>query len=358
MPIGTTLWTPIAGDVTFEGIYDEVCREFPIKLKRADNLSLCLTAEGSATKLKGAEPLLFPSKDQRDWQVFVEQLANEPDEPTTIIPNGMEKLDLTKILKNVPIGTKLYSTVHGEVEFCGIKENPGILHPICVTKKRYTSHLARDGRYNDAFDGECILFPAKDQRDWQVFVEQLANEPDEPRTILPNGVYIVYADGHYERYRNGLKRDEGMRVGISWDGHTWILGKDYGDLPWSTASREKLEDNTCRIMKEYEAVLDWDFWGARSELIGLWDHIPFADDETMPTCPMVLVQEHLATQSCLNDALRFCCLPEYEVERIRWFVERSSAYGARTFSGGSGYLYNNGVNSAARVQAVTLWNID
>lgn len=259
VPIGTTLWTPIAGDVTFEGIYDEVCREFPIKVKRADNLSLCLTADGSATKLKGAEPLLFPSKDQRDWQVFVEQLANEPD---------------------------------------------------------------------------------------------------EPRTILPNGVYIVYADGHYERYRDGLKRDEGMRVGISWDGHTWILGRDHGERPWSKASREQLEDNTCRIMKEYEAVLDWDFWGARSELIGLWGHIPFADDETMPTCPMVLVQEHLATQSCLNDALRFCRLPEYEVKNCRWFIERSSAYNARVFGGYSGVLGSNYVYGAYRVQAVTPWNID
>lgn len=259
VPIGTTLWTPIAGDVTFEGIDEEVCREFPIKVKYAKNLFVNFTADGRVTQHKGAELLLFPSKDQRDWQLFAEQLANEPD---------------------------------------------------------------------------------------------------EPRTILPNGVYIVYTDGHYERYRNGLKRDEGMRVGISWDGHTWILGRDYGDRPWSTASREQLEDNTCRIMKEYEAVLDWDFWGARSKLIGLWGHIPFADDETMPTCPMVLVQEHLATQSCLNDALRFCRLPEYEVEKSRWSVGRYLALSARVFYGSYGFLSSSGVYYVYCVQAVTPWNIE
>ena len=34
-----------------------------------------------------------------------------------------ENIDLTKILKNCPYRTKLYSIVHGEVEFMNIKEN-------------------------------------------------------------------------------------------------------------------------------------------------------------------------------------------------------------------------------------------
>ena len=34
-----------------------------------------------------------------------------------------EKVDLTKILKDCPKGTKLYSTVCGEVEFDKIKED-------------------------------------------------------------------------------------------------------------------------------------------------------------------------------------------------------------------------------------------
>jgi hypothetical protein len=41
----------------------------------------------------------------------------------------------------------------------------------------------------------------------------------------------------------------------------------------------------------------------------------------------------------------------------RWFAERCSAYHARIFSGGAGYLDYTGVYNAFRVQAVTLLDI-
>lgn len=77
-----------------------------------------------------------------------------------------ENLDLTKILKGCPKGTKLYSTIYGEVEFIRI-DNKSIDYPIDFnTFDGYTISLTSDGRCNKSYDGECMLFPSKDKRDW------------------------------------------------------------------------------------------------------------------------------------------------------------------------------------------------
>ena len=88
-----------------------------------------------------------------------------------------EKVDLTKILKDCPKGTKLYSTVCGEVEFDKIKEDEDF--PIvCVTTCGSYSYVTADGRYCLDFDGECTLFPSKDQRDWSKFTAPWYKKPE------------------------------------------------------------------------------------------------------------------------------------------------------------------------------------
>lgn len=77
-----------------------------------------------------------------------------------------EDLNLTQVLKGCPKGTKLYSTIYGEVEFIRI-DNKSIDYPIDFnTFDGYTISLTSDGRCNKSYDGECTLFPSKDQRDW------------------------------------------------------------------------------------------------------------------------------------------------------------------------------------------------
>ena len=84
-----------------------------------------------------------------------------------------KNIDLTKILEGCPIGTKLCSTLHGEVSFIRIDISDN--HPIEVTiYDKYTNkivyeHYAKDGRYDCFYEGECTLFPSKDQRDWSKF---------------------------------------------------------------------------------------------------------------------------------------------------------------------------------------------
>ena len=76
-------------------------------------------------------------------------------------------MDLVKILENVPVNTPLYSTVHGTVYYKGINDDQVFLIfcTDCIGRKKT---FTRDGKYVEG-DGECVLFPAKDDRDWNNF---------------------------------------------------------------------------------------------------------------------------------------------------------------------------------------------
>ena len=79
-----------------------------------------------------------------------------------------EDLNLVEILKDCPEGNKLYSTVLGEVELCAA--NYDNIYPICVKDNiGNTGWLTSSGKFIEKFDGECILFPSQDQRDWSKF---------------------------------------------------------------------------------------------------------------------------------------------------------------------------------------------
>lgn len=89
-----------------------------------------------------------------------------------------EDLNLVEILKDCPEGTKLYSTVLGEVKLCTV--NCDNIYPICVKDNiGNTGWLTSDGKFIEKFDGECVLFPSKDQRDWSKF--EIRTNVDSPK---------------------------------------------------------------------------------------------------------------------------------------------------------------------------------
>lgn len=79
-----------------------------------------------------------------------------------------KNIDLTKILKNCPKGTKLYSIIYGEVTFHHINETSICPIVLRVNDNTYPT-VTNDGKFSPAYKGECILFPSKDQRDWSKF---------------------------------------------------------------------------------------------------------------------------------------------------------------------------------------------
>ena len=81
-----------------------------------------------------------------------------------------ENIDLTKILKDCPKGTEFYHAGYGKVWFCGI--NLDCSYPIRLSFSEEISDdecVTSKGFIHKNYDGECLLFPSKDQRDWSKF---------------------------------------------------------------------------------------------------------------------------------------------------------------------------------------------
>ena len=103
-----------------------------------------------------------------------------------------EKLNLVEILKDCPKGTKLYSTIYGDVTFELIDENR--LEPIVVRiYDRHVGSFSTDGKLFVDCDGGCTLFPSKDQRDWSKF--KTNKSKFNPKTLQPfDKVLVMDAD--------------------------------------------------------------------------------------------------------------------------------------------------------------------
>ena len=102
-----------------------------------------------------------------------------------------ENIDLTKILKDCPRGTKLYSSIFGQVEFQYIKSDS--IYPIVIKLENGTiESIAFDGKIFYDYNGECILFPSKDQRDWSKFTAPWYNKQIEQKFQV--GQYITDGD--------------------------------------------------------------------------------------------------------------------------------------------------------------------
>lgn len=91
-----------------------------------------------------------------------------------------ENLNLGKILKYCPKGTKLYSPALGEVDFAAINNNDRT-YPIIVKTKDGTFCFTKQGKLYDIEQSECLLFPSKDQRDWSKF--KIKKPKFDPKTL-------------------------------------------------------------------------------------------------------------------------------------------------------------------------------
>ena len=108
-----------------------------------------------------------------------------------------ENIDLTKILKDCPKGTKFYSPIFGEVEFEKIGSHKE--DAIIITKGVITSSFTKEGFYYADLSEECILFPSKEQRDWSKFTAPwYKKERFDPKTLKPfDKVLACYDDQFY-----------------------------------------------------------------------------------------------------------------------------------------------------------------
>ena len=94
-----------------------------------------------------------------------------------------ENLNLVEILKDCPKGTKLYYTVYGEVEFDHIANSSKYPIVFKLKGREWYESLTSEGKSDIEHDGECLLFPSKEQRDWSKFKPK--KNRFDPKTLQP-----------------------------------------------------------------------------------------------------------------------------------------------------------------------------
>ena len=111
-----------------------------------------------------------------------------------------ENIDLTKILKDCPKGTKLYSSTFGQVEFQYIKSDSW--YPIVIKLENgFTECIASNGNLFNNYDGECTLFPSKDQKDWSKFTAPWYKKERFNPNMLKKFDKVIVRNIHFSSWR-------------------------------------------------------------------------------------------------------------------------------------------------------------
>ena len=109
-----------------------------------------------------------------------------------------KNIDLKKILKHCPRGTRFYTTTFGYVNFKMLI--PSSEYPIIVYCKDEINEksFTVDGKFMKNYDAECTLFPSKDQRDWSKFsAPWYKKEKFDPNTLKPFDKVLVFTNGEW-----------------------------------------------------------------------------------------------------------------------------------------------------------------
>ena len=120
-----------------------------------------------------------------------------------------EDLNLLEILKDAPKGTKLYSTIWGEMELISVES----FWIKCLSSKGVEWSFEPNGKLSASSteDGECVLFPSKEQRDWSKFKIDL---PIDTPVMVRDDSFVIrewklrYYDKDNRAFINGYKSSE------------------------------------------------------------------------------------------------------------------------------------------------------
>lgn len=122
-----------------------------------------------------------------------------------------KKLDLVKILENAPVGTELYSVMHGKVKIQRV-EKQGDYNIVVMDEGIAFHSYTKEGKFKAGDLGECLLYPSKECRDWNEF-----------KVDLLEGTPVMASDDKKNWRLRFYYRDK----------RTYNAGYKYGDTtPW------------------------------------------------------------------------------------------------------------------------------
>lgn len=159
-------------------------------------------------------------------------------------------INVAEKLKGCPEGTKLYSPLYGEVEFVridiGNHKFPIIVRALENEIPYSNVNFTDEGKWYDVEQSECLLFPSKDNRDWNKFdyrikpeyrpfanAEECWNEMKKHKPFgwikCKEGYFnIVYVNNFYV----GLADNDGSRILLasknSYQDNTFADGTPFG----------------------------------------------------------------------------------------------------------------------------------
>ena len=102
-----------------------------------------------------------------------------------------QKLNLCDILKNCPQGEMFWSPIFGDVKFHDINQKRNFIN--IVSENGNIWNINADGTisFGTITSPEVMLYPSKDQRDWDKFTPQLKKDKFDPKTLKPFDKVIV-----------------------------------------------------------------------------------------------------------------------------------------------------------------------
>ena len=146
-----------------------------------------------------------------------------------------ENLNLIELLKDCPIGTKLYSSVHGEVEL----EEVHLCKPDYPIEVRLSNNaldsFTTDGRLFEEYNGECMLFPSREQRDWSKIKLKCLKSAD----AAPSLASLWHDASEEPRYEEFLLAEESSEFNVyklsgQEDNNSWkLLVSTMGIIRWA-----------------------------------------------------------------------------------------------------------------------------
>ena len=131
------------------------------------------------------------SNNDKLWFVDIDNLT----------PIDQPELDLCKILEGFE-GMTFYSPIFGDVILISV--NFSLDYPITVILSDGCSRsFYKNGLYLDGHNGECMLFPSKENRDWSTFVKPNKIKDGTPVMCFDDGNFIWVLDNFKESSIDG-----------------------------------------------------------------------------------------------------------------------------------------------------------
>lgn len=180
------------------------------------------------------------------------------------------KINIAAILKDKPQGTKLYSSACGK---CKLESVDDKSFKISFYNSKFgfmnggEGYLDKNGKLYD--DGECVVFPSKEMRDWNKFAWKKGDvliSNDGKKEVFFNGftddTYALFKAKHgFEVLPNGNTIYLANEDGIATDDYT-LEDKNDAQTYINTIEERlggKLNRETLEIEPVQSEFKDWDF---------------------------------------------------------------------------------------------------